>query len=61
MNHWPTIACRIVAGLNIQPGELIQVRDHCDRPDVLSEVLLAIDMVSATPLVEHQSPAYLER
>src|SRR5690606_16161166 len=55
------LARRIVAGLNIQPGELIQVRDHVDRPDVIFEVLLAIDLVGATPVVDHQSPAYLNR
>ncbi len=55
------LARRIVAGLNIQPGELIQVRDHVDRPDVLFEVLLAIDLAGATALVDHQSPAYLNR
>lgn len=61
MNEWTLIAQRIVAGLNVQPGELIQVRDHCDRPDVLQEVLLAVDRVGATPVIDHQSPAYLER
>jgi leucyl aminopeptidase (aminopeptidase T) len=60
-NQWPTIAQRIVAGLNVQLGELIQVRDHVDRPDVLHEVLLAVDLAGATPLVDHQSPAYLNR
>ena len=55
------LARRIVAGLNVQPGELIQVRDHVDRPDVLFEVLLAIDLAGATPVVDHQSPAYLNR
>jgi leucyl aminopeptidase (aminopeptidase T) len=60
-NGWTPIADRIVAGLNVQPGELIQVRDHADRPEVLREVLLAIDLAGATPLVDHQSPAYLER
>ncbi|MCB0025656.1 MAG: hypothetical protein KDD91_21630, partial [Caldilinea sp.] len=55
------LARRIVAGLNVQPGELIQVRDHVDRPDVLIEVLLAIDLAGATPIIDHQSPAYLNR
>lgn len=58
---WTSIAQRIVAGLGIQPGELIQVRDHIDRPDVLYEVLLAVDGAGATPLLDHQSPAYLNR
>lgn len=55
------LARRIVAGLNVQPGELIQVRDHVDRPDVLFEVILAIDVAGATPIIDHQSPAYLNR
>ena len=54
------IARRIVAGLDVQPGELIQVRDHVARPDLLHEVLLAVDLADATPLVDHQSPAYLD-
>lgn len=45
----------------MQPGELIQVRDHIDRPNVLYEVLLAVDRAGATPLIDHQSPAYLNR
>lgn len=58
---WAAIARRIVAGLNVQPGELVQVRDHVDRPDVLQEVLLAIEMAGATPVIDHQSPSFLER
>ena len=61
MQHLTTIARRIVAGLNVQPGELVQVREHVDRPALLHEVLLAVDLAGATPLVDHQSPAYLER
>jgi leucyl aminopeptidase (aminopeptidase T) len=61
MNRWPAIARRMVAGLHVQPGELIQVRDHIDRPEVLQEVLLAVDLAGATPLVDHQSPGYLDR
>lgn len=59
--NWKAFAQRIVDGLNIQPGELIQVRDHIDRPEILREVLLAVDRTGATPLVDHQSPAYLNR
>ncbi len=61
MTNWKTFAQRIVAGLNVQPGELIQVRDHIDRPEVMQEVLLAIDLAGATPLVDPQSPDYLNR
>ncbi len=34
MTNWKPFAQRIVAGLNIQPGELIQARDYIDRPEV---------------------------
>lgn len=59
--HWRAVAQRIVAGLNVQPGELIQVRDHIDRAEVLLEVLLAVERAGATPLIDQQSPAYLNR
>lgn len=61
MDRWFSIAARLVEGLNVQPGELIQVRDHVDRPDVLQAVLLAVDLAGATPILDHQSPAYLDR
>ena len=59
--HWHAVAQRIVAGLNVQSGELVQVRDHLDRPDVLLEVLLAVECAGATPLIDQQSPIYLNR
>ena len=61
MQPWRAIARRIAEGLNIRPGELIQVRDHIDRPEVLQEVLLAVEWMGATPLLDLQSPAYLNR
>ncbi len=61
MSEWQPLAERIVQGVNVQPGELIQVRDHVDRPDVLQAVLLAVDLAGATPLLDFQSPAYLNR
>lgn len=61
MSDYQQFAQRIVAGLEIQPGELIQVRDHCDHPGIVHELLLAIDRAGATPLLDHQSPAYLNR
>jgi hypothetical protein len=60
-NKYTTFAQRIVAGLNVQPGELIEVRDHCDRPEIVREVLLAVDLAGATPMLDPQSPAYLNR
>jgi len=61
MNDWDQVAARMVQGLNVQPGELIQVRDHVDRADVLQAVLLAVDLAGATPLIDFQSPAYLNQ
>lgn len=58
---WPTIAQRIVEGVGAQPGELVQVRDHAGRFDVLEEVLLAVERLGATPLPELTSARYLER
>jgi leucyl aminopeptidase (aminopeptidase T) len=58
---WTTIARRIVEGVGVQPGELVQVRDHAGRFEVLEEVLLAIERVGATPFPELTSANYLER
>jgi leucyl aminopeptidase (aminopeptidase T) len=51
----------MVQGLGVQPGEVIQVRDHAGRQDVLLEVLLAIEQAGGTPLPELTPPGYLER
>jgi hypothetical protein len=47
--------------LEVQPGELVQVRDHAGRQEVLMEALLAIEQAGAMPLPKLTSPAYLER
>ncbi|HEX2914686.1 MAG TPA: aminopeptidase [Chloroflexia bacterium] len=57
--RWPAVAKRIVQGLGVQPGELIQVRCTIDRLDVLQEILLAIELSGATPLPEITT--YLDR
>lgn len=59
--EWTVLAQRIVQGLDVQPGELIQVRDDTAQPDLLLELLLAIELAGATPLPELASPDYLER
>jgi leucyl aminopeptidase (aminopeptidase T) len=61
MTTWTTVAQRIVRGLDVQPGELIQVRDYAGRIEALQEVLLAIELAGATPLVQMAPPGYMER
>jgi len=58
---WPRIARRAVAGLGVQPGELVQVRDQAGRPEVLVEILLAVERAGATPWLEIEPPAYVRR
>src|SRR5690348_12815659 len=58
---WPRIARRAVAGLGVQPGELVQVRDQAGRLDVLVEMLLAVERAGATPCLEIEPPAYIRR
>ena len=60
-SNWQTVAQRIISGLQIKPGELVQVRCLVDRLDVLEEILLAVELAGATPLLEILPPAYLER
>jgi leucyl aminopeptidase (aminopeptidase T) len=50
-----------VEGLGVAAGELVQVRDHSGRSDVLAEVLLAIERRGATPLPEIVTPDTLRR
>lgn len=47
--------------MEVQPGELVQVRDHAGRQEVLMEALLAIEQAGAMPLPELTPPDYLER
>ncbi len=60
-NQWTHIADRIVQGLAVQAGELIQVRDGAGRYDVLKEILLGIERAGATPLVQIMTEDYLHR
>lgn len=59
--HWKKIAGRMVQGLNVQPGELIDIRDGCGDPEILMETALAVERAGATPLVQLFSPKYIER
>jgi leucyl aminopeptidase (aminopeptidase T) len=58
---WPAIAGRIVAGLVVQPGELIQVRGDPGSYKALLEILLAIERAGGTPLPEITPAGYLPR
>jgi leucyl aminopeptidase (aminopeptidase T) len=59
--RWPGIAQRVAQGLGVQAGELVLVRDHAGRIEVLQETLLAIEGMGATPLPEIVTAAYLGR
>ena len=61
MPAWSKIADRAVKGLGVQPDELIQIREHSGRPDVLVEIALAVERAGATPLIELTPPEYLRR
>ena len=58
---WQKIAQRIVKGLGVHQGELIDVRDSSGCLDLLLETSLAIEQVGATPLLQLLSSDYLER
>jgi leucyl aminopeptidase (aminopeptidase T) len=60
-SDWPHIARRIVQGLGVQPGELIQVRGDAGRFSVWQEILLAVELVGATPLPEITPFDYMQR
>jgi leucyl aminopeptidase (aminopeptidase T) len=58
---WRKIAQRMVEGLGVQPGELIDVRDGSGLLSLLLETSLAIEQVGATPLLQLLPDVYLER
>ncbi len=58
---WAAAAQRAVAGLGVEAGEVVIVRDHTGRWDVLQEMLLAIEERGATPLPELVTVGYLDR
>jgi len=61
MTMWRDVAEQAIRGLGVRPGELIQVREHTGRLDVVIEMLLAIERAGATPLLELTPPAYIKR
>lgn len=44
---WEEVAKRIVEGVGVRAGELVQVRDRAGRYDVLQEIL-AVELSEAT-------------
>jgi leucyl aminopeptidase (aminopeptidase T) len=58
---WTDVARRLVQGVDVKAGELIQVRDLAGRYDVLTEVLLAVEEAGAVPLPFVMPARYLER
>ena len=58
---WPAVAQRVADALSLQPGMLVQVGERSGRPEVLAEILLALEERGATPLIEHLPAEYLER
>ncbi len=58
---WSAVAERAAGGLGVAAGEVVLVRDHTGRPEVVLEALLAIERRGATPLPEITPPSYLRR
>jgi leucyl aminopeptidase (aminopeptidase T) len=58
---WDQLAQRIVAGLDLQAGELIELRDHAGNQKLVNALLLAIESVGATPLLQIATAAHIER
>ncbi len=58
---WREVAERAIYGLGVRAGELVQVREHSGRWEVVQEMLLAIERAGATPLLEITTPTYLKR
>lgn len=57
--EWDAAARRAAAGLGVEAGELILVRDRAGRRDVFEAMLLAVEERGATPLPELVTTAYL--
>lgn len=55
------LAQRLVTGLGVRPGEVIEVREGTGRSDLLPELLLAIETIGATPLLHYGPAGYHQR
>ena len=51
-SQWKILAQRLVRGLGVRAGELIQIHDEAGEFELLREVILAVELAGATPLVE---------
>jgi leucyl aminopeptidase (aminopeptidase T) len=60
-DQWAAVARRAVDALGLRPRDVVQLRDHSGRHDVLVEMLLAIEARGATPLIELLGPEILPR
>ncbi len=60
-SQWPQLAQRIIQGLDVQTGEIIQVRGDPGPYEFLFEIQLAIEAAGATPLLELFPSNYLRR
>jgi leucyl aminopeptidase (aminopeptidase T) len=49
---WDGIAARMVEGLDVKPGQLVQVRVQAQRPEAVDAVVLDLERAGATPLLE---------
>ncbi len=58
---WRQVAERAIYGLGVCAGELVQVREHSGRWEIVQEMLLAIERAGGTPLPEITPPTYLKR
>jgi len=53
------VAARILLGLNVRPGELVQVVDRSAVPGLLERICAGIEVAGATPLVQLLPPDHL--
>jgi leucyl aminopeptidase (aminopeptidase T) len=58
---WDQLAQRIVAGLDLQAGELIELRDHAGNQKLVHALLLAIESAGATPLLQIATAVHIDR
>lgn len=58
---WAKIAARLVAGLAVQPRQLVEIVFFADQLDFLEEISLAVELAGATPLVTLLRSGYLEQ
>jgi leucyl aminopeptidase (aminopeptidase T) len=58
---WDQVAQRIVVGLDLQAGELIELRDHAGNQRLVNALLLAIESAGATVLLQIATASHIER